>query len=56
MHRDLEDRIVEITQTEQQMRKIFLNEESIRDFWDNIKCLKIYIIEIPEGKRARKNI
>ena len=35
---DLEDKIVEITTTEQKKEKRMIrNEDSLRDFWDNIK-------------------
>ena len=33
---DLEDKIVEITTTEQNKEKRI--EDTLRDFWDNIKC------------------
>ena len=46
---ELEDKIVEITNTEQnkekRMRRI---EDSFRDFWDNIKHNNIVIIGVPE--------
>ena len=36
---DLEDRMVEITATEQNIEKrMKRNEESLRDLWDDIKC------------------
>ena len=41
---DLEDRVVKITQTEQKKEKkkfFFLNEDNLRDFWDNIKQTNI---------------
>ena len=39
---DLEDKIVEITTTEQSKEKrIKRVEDSLRDFWDNIKCTTI---------------
>uniref|UniRef100_A0A8D1NGF0 L1 transposable element RRM domain-containing protein n=1 Tax=Sus scrofa TaxID=9823 RepID=A0A8D1NGF0_PIG len=48
---DVEDRIMEITQsgqqTENQMKK---RESKIRDLWDNIKRANLRIIGIPEGK------
>lgn len=57
----MEDRIIEITQSEQQSEKIFFlkKEDGIRDFWDNIKQPNICMIEIPEGEereKGRKNI
>ena len=39
---DLEDKIVEITITEQNKEKRMKRiEESLRDLWDNIKCTNI---------------
>ena len=58
--KDLGDRMVEITATEQNIEKrMKKNEDSLRDFWDNIKCINIHIIWVPEGeerKRTRENI
>ena len=54
---DMEDKIMEITQSEQlaenQMKK---HESNIRDLWDNIKQASLYIIRIPEGKEEEKVI
>ena len=36
---ELEERMVEITKVEQNKQK--RNEDSLRDFWDNIKCTNI---------------
>ena len=48
---DLEDRMVEITATEQHIENsVKRNEDSLRDLWDNIKCTYIRIIEAPEGE------
>ena len=52
---DLEDRIVEITQSEQQKEKwILKNEDSLRDLWDSIKHNNIHIIGVPEGEEGYK--
>ena len=45
---DLEDKIVEITTTEQNKEKrMKRTEDSLRDFWDNVKCTYIRIIGVP---------
>ena len=39
---DMKDKIVEITTTEQNKEKRMKRiEDSLRDFWDNIKCTNI---------------
>ena len=61
---DMEDRMVEITATEQNIEKEWKkkkNEDSLRDLWDNIECTSIHIIGVPEGEereneRAWENI
>ena len=54
---DLEDRMVEITATEQNIEKrMKRNEDSLRDLWDNIKSTNIHIIWVPEEKRERKDL
>ena len=54
---DLEDKIVEITTTEQNKEKRMKRiEDRIRDFWDNTKCTNIRIIGVPEKKRKRKGL
>ena len=45
---DLEDRMVEITATEQNIEKRIRNEDSLRDLWDNIKHTNICIIGVQE--------
>ena len=54
---DLEDRIMEITQsgqqTENQMKK---HESNIRDLWYNIKWANLCIIGIPEGEEKENGI
>ena len=42
---------MEITQSEQQIeRQMKTNESNIRDLWDNIKCVNLHIIGVPEGE------
>jgi len=54
---DLEDRIMEITQSRQQAEnKMKKHESSIRDLWDNIKQANLSIIGIPEGEENEKGI
>ena len=50
---DLEDRMVQITATEQKTEKrMKRNKDSIRDLWD-IKCTNIRIIGVPEGEETK---
>ena len=52
---DLEDRMVEFTAAEQNKEKrMKINEDSLRDLWDNIKCNNIRIIGVPEGEEREK--
>ena len=44
---DLQGRIMEITQSEQQKEKqIKKNESNLRNLWDNIKCTNTCIIGV----------
>ena len=46
---EVEDRMVEICAMEQNKEKIMkINEDSLRDFWDNIRCTNIHIIGVPK--------
>ena len=52
---DLEDKIVEITTTEQNKEKRMKRiEDSLRDIYDNIKCTNIRIIVVPEEEEKKK--
>ena len=53
---DLEDRMVEITASEQNTQKRMekKKEDSLRDLWDNIKRTNIHIIGVPEGEEREK--
>ena len=55
---DLKDRLMEITQleqqTESQMKK--KHESNIRDLWDNIKQANLCIIGILAGEEREKGI
>ena len=52
---DLEDKIVEITTTEQNKEKRMKRiADSLRDIWDNIKCTSIRIIGVPSRRRREK--
>ena len=52
---DLEDGMVEITATEQNIeQRMKRNEDTLRDPWDNMKCINIHIIGVPEGEERGK--
>ena len=47
--------MVEITAAEQKIgKRMKRNEDSLRDLLDNIKCINIHILEIPEGEEGEK--
>ena len=48
---EVEDRMVEINEAE---RKKELNEDNLRDLWDNVKCPNIRIIGVPEEEDKKK--
>ena len=51
---DLEDRMVEITAIKQNIEKrMKRNEDSLRDLWDNIKCINIHIIVVIEREKRK---
>ena len=52
---ELEDKVVEITSEEQNKVKIIKrNEDSLRDFWDHIKCINFRFIGVPEEEEKKK--
>ena len=52
---DLEDKIVEITTAEKNKEKRRKRiEDSLRDLWDNIKCMNNRIIGVPEEEEKKK--
>ena len=47
--------MVEITSEEQnKVKRMKRTEDSLRDFWDNIKCTNIRIIGVPEAEEKKK--
>ena len=53
---DLEDKVAENTQSEQQQEKRIppQNQNSLRDFWDNIKHTNICIIGVSKGEEKKE--
>ena len=46
--------MVEITSKEQnKVKRMNRTEDSLRDFWDNIKCTNIKIIGVPEEEKKK---
>ena len=53
--RELEDGRVEINSKEQnKIKRMKRTEDSLRDFWDNIKHTNIQIIGVPEKEEKKK--
>ena len=52
---ELENKMVEITSEEQnKVKRMKRAEDSLRDLWDHIKCINIWIIGDPEEEGKRK--
>ena len=46
---------MEIMDEEQKREKrLKRNEDSLREFWDNVKCTNICIIGVPEGEERER--
>ena len=53
--REVEDRMVEINETEEKKKKMIkINEDNLRDLWDNVKCPNIRITGVPEEEDKKK--
>ena len=47
--------MVEITSEEQnKVKRMKRTEDSLRDVWDNIKCINIWVIGVPEEEEKKK--
>ena len=50
--RELEDKLMEITSEKQnKVKRMKRTEDSLRDLWDNIKCVNIWIIGVPGDEK-----
>ena len=50
---EVEDRMVEINEAERKKQKI--NEDNLRDLWDNVKRPNIRIIGVPEEEDKKRD-
>ena len=54
---ELEDKVVEIASEEQnKVKRMKRTEDSLRDLWDNVKCVNIRIIGVPEEEEKIKDM
>ena len=52
---EVEDRMVEINEANRKKEKrIKINEDNLRDLWDNVKCPNIRITGVPEEEDKKK--
>ena len=52
---EVEDRLVGIIDVKQKReKKLKRNEEHLRELWDNVKCINIHIIGVPEGEERKR--
>ena len=52
---EVEDRMVEINEAEREKgKRIKINEDNLRDLWDNVKHTNIQIIGVPEEEDKKK--
>ena len=53
----MEDKQVEIIDIEQHKEKrMKINEESLKELWDNIKHINVYVTGVPEGEESEKGL
>ena len=53
----MEDKQVEIIDIEQHKEKrMKRNEESLKELWDNIKHINVYVTGVPEGEESEKGL
>ena len=51
---EVEDKMVEINEAERKKEKrIKINEDNLRDLWDNVKCPNIQIRGVPEEDKKK---
>ena len=53
---EVEDRMLEINESERKKEKrIKINEDNLRDLWDNVKHPNIRIIGVPEEDKKKRH-
>ena len=52
----LEDRLIEIMQSEEQTEKRMKGNEHLRDVWNIIRHTSIHLMELPEEKEVEKGV